>query len=184
MSRFLVLCLVALLSGCAGGITLEQPGRHNVGSSYSIETSRAWSHYSGPSEWRTIDGLDLGVLHTLAKVEDGEPLLTKAGKQLPKFKADFSPVEIAEFVSETVEVLVTGADATTLDFRPIDFGDRQGFRIELGYIDDGLPMRLLAAGAVHDGKLDLILFTAPAEYYFDLYAPEVRRIIDSVQTIT
>ena len=183
MLRVAWICLVLLLSGCAGAfVTREPPGRHDVGSSYSIQTTEAWSRYPGPPVTRTIDGWALGLLSTWSDVDDGEALAQAVQKKTPEFRSDFTPIEVADLVSETLEVLVSGADVTIKDFKPIAFGAREGFSFELHYSGDGLPVRGLAAGALHDGKLDLILFTAPAEYYFDHYAPKVERIIASVET--
>ncbi len=183
MLRGTWICLLLLLSGCAGAfVTKESPGRHDVGSSYSIQTAQAWSRYPGPPVSRTVDGMALGALRTWSSVEDGVSLFPQAPKKTPAFRADSTPIEVAELVSETIEISITGADVTVKDFKPIAFGAREGFSFEVHYSEEGLPMRGLAAGALHDGKLDLILFTAPAEYYFDHYAPKVERIIASVET--
>ncbi len=183
MLRGTWICLVLLLSGCAAAfVTREPPGRHDVGSSYSIQTTQAWSRYPGPPEARTIDGWGLGRLQTWSNVKDGDSLYPQAQRKPPAFRADSTPIEVAELVSETIEITVTGADVTVKDFKPIAFGAREGFSFEFYYSGEGLPIRGLAAGALHDGKLDLILFTAPAEDYFDHAAPKIERIIASVET--
>ena len=183
MLRGTWICLLLLLSGCAGAlVTREAPGGHDVGSSYSVQTAQAWSRYPGPPVSRTIDGLALGSLQTWSNVKDGDVLFPQAQRKPPPFRADSTPLEVAELVSESIEITITGADVTVKDFKPIAFGAREGFSFELHYSGDGLPVRGLAAGALHDGKLDLILFTAPAEYYFDHYAPKIERIIASVET--
>jgi hypothetical protein len=43
-------------------------------------------------------------------------------------------------------------------------------------------MKGVALGALREGQLDLIVFVAPAEYYFDRYAPVVEKIFTSVRT--
>ncbi len=185
MLRGIFIGLVLLLSGCAAAsFTKEQPGRHDVGSSYSIETTQAWSRHPGPPVWRTIDGQFLGTLSTWSNVKDGDSLLPLIDKKTPTFRSDSTSIEVAKLVSATIEVSVSGADVTIKDFKPIAFGAREGFSFELFYSQEGLPKRGLAAGALHDGKLDLILFLAPSEYYFDHYAPEVQRIVASVETRT
>jgi hypothetical protein len=93
-----------------------------------------------------------------------------------------SPLEVAEMVADTIENLASGADVETTEFRPMAFGSNDGFRFEISYVQDGLPYRGMAAGAIRGERLDLILFTAPAEHYFDLYSPEIENIIGSVRT--
>jgi hypothetical protein len=183
MLRVLGLLSLIVATGCASvGISLKSPGRHEIGSSYSINTSRSWSHISGPPESWTIDGLALGVLRTWSDLEDGNTLFERVEQNIPPFRSEFSEIEVAEIVADTIEALVSGADVETANFQPIDFGSNDGFRFEISYVQDGLPYRGIAAGAIRGDRLDLLLFTAPAEHYFDLYAPEIENIISSVIT--
>lgn len=181
--RVVQILLAALaLAACASPrIEAEAPGRHAVEDAYTITTSRSWSGHTEPwGEIRTIDGFALGRLQTWARIGDGEALSTVEGQTLPTFRADFTALEVQELVADTVEALSPGADVVVTDLRPAAFGSRQGFRFSYHYLDGGLPTRGTALGTVHDGQLDLILFAAAAEYYFDLYQPEVERIMASV----
>jgi hypothetical protein len=181
-SPILLLALPLVLSACAlPRITAEPPGRHQVGDAYVITTSQRWTRGASPGgEMRTIDGFALGRLQTWAGLGEGESLAAAEGRTLPAFRADFTAIEAAELVADTIEALSTGADVEVTDLRPAPFGSRPGFRFSYRYLDGGLPTRGMALGAVHDGRLDLILFAAPAEYYFDLYQPEVERIMTTV----
>lgn len=183
MFRVLTILSLIVITGCASaGITMKPTGRHEIGKSYSISTSRSWSHIAGPPESWTIDGVALGVLRTWANLEDGDTLFEQSDQSIPQFRSDFSPLEVAEMVADTIENLASGADVETTEFRPTAFGSNDGFRFEISYVQDGLPYRGLAAGAIRGDRLDLILFTAPAEHYFDLYSPEIENIIGSVRT--
>lgn len=183
MFRELTILSVIIATGCASiGITMKSPGRHEIGSSYSISTSRSWSHISGPPETWTIDGPALGMLRIWAALEDGDTLFVHGEQSFRQFRSSFSPVEVAELVADTIETLASGADVETTGFEPMAFGANDGFRFNIRYVQDGLPYKGMAAGAIRGDKLDLLLYTAPAEYYFDLYAPEVENIISSVKT--
>jgi hypothetical protein len=183
MFRELAILSLIITTGCASmGITMKSPGRHEIGNSYSISTSRSWSHISGPPETWTIDGPALGVLRTWAALEDGDTLVEQSDQSLPQFRSNSNPVEVAELVADTLETLVSGADVETTDFKPMAFGEDDGFRFNIRYVQNGLPYKGIAAGAIRGDKLDLLLFSAPAEYYFDLYAPEIEHIISSVKT--
>lgn len=183
MFRVLAMFSLIAITACAtAGITMKPAGRHEIGQSYSITTSKNWSHIAGPPESWTIDGLALGVLRTWADLEDGDTLFERAEQNIPQFRSNFSPLEVAEMVADTVENLASGADVQTTEFRPIAFGSNDGFRFEISYVQDGLPYRGLAAGAIRGDRLDLIIFTAPAEHYFDLYSTEIENMIGSVRT--
>ena len=183
MFRVLAILSLILITGCASaGITMKAPGRHEIGDSYSITTSKSWSHIAGPPQSWTIDGLALGVLRTWADLEDGDTLFELADQSLPQFRSEFTLLEVAEMVADTIESLASGADVETTEFRPMAFGSNDGFRFEISYLQDGLPYRGIAAGTIRGDRLDLLLFTAPAEHYFDLHATEIENIISSVRT--
>jgi hypothetical protein len=46
---------------------------------------------------------------------------------------------------------------------------------------DGLQMKGAVLFAQRRNKLDVILFAAPAEYYFDRYMPTVEKVFASVR---
>jgi len=70
----------------------------------------------------------------------------------------------------------------TAHLRPAAFGAAKGFRFDMSYTTTtGLEMKAMALACQRNGKLDLIIFTAPDEYYFGRYAPVVEKIFDSVQ---
>ncbi len=182
MKRALMVLILIAAAGCSGGASKKDPGEQRIGSRYSITTSTAWSHVSGnPQNW-TIDGPGLGLLQTWGGLGTGDALIRKQGRRMPQFRSSFGPLEVAEMVADTIEIIIPGADVETADFRPVAFGSRDGFRFQINYVRKGLPMRGTAAGSIHRGRLDLILFTAPAEHYFDLRTGEIDRIIASVKT--
>ena len=64
---------------------------------------------------------------------------------------------------------------------PVPFGTATGFRFNFTYTtDDGLEMKGTAVIAQR-GRLDVILFTAPSEYYFDHYLPMVEEVFTSIR---
>jgi len=184
MLRWTSLFIPLALAACAmASVEVEGPGRHEIGNAYSISTSQSWTHFETPSgEFWTIHGATLGRLRTWANVGGGEPLVEVKDRTMPIFKKGSTAVEVAELVADTVEALASGADVEIIGLRPAPFGSQAGFRFEIRLIDNGLPLHGVALGSVETGALNLILFTAPAEYYFDLYSPEVETILASVST--
>ncbi len=182
MRRALGLLVLVLAAGCGGDVSKVPPGRQQIGSAYTFTTYTEWSLVGGsPQNW-TIDGPALGLLQTWGGLKPGNVLIQKQGRRMPAFRSEYDVLEVAEMVADTIEAIIPGADVEFLDFRPIAFGSRDGFRFQIRYVRKGLPMRGTAAGAVYDGRLDLMLFTAPADHYFDLRAAEIDRIIASVKT--
>jgi len=182
MTRVFALLLVILTAGCGGDAKMRDPGEQKIGSAYSITTSLDWSFFDGnPQNW-TIYGPALGLMQTWGALKTGDVLIRKQGRRMPAFRSSFGALEVAEMVADTIEALIPGADVETTDFRPVAFGARDGFRFEIRYVRRRLPIRGTVAGAIHKGTPDLILFTAPAEHYFDLRAAEVERIIASIRT--
>ena len=133
MLRVLGLLFLVVITGCTP-ITTKSPGRHEIGAAYTITTSRSWSHFDGPPEYWTIDGPPLGLLHTWSDVEDGDTLFEHPQQPLPQFRSDFSTIEVAEMVADTMEALTSGADVETSGLRPVAFGSNDGFRFEIRYV--------------------------------------------------
>jgi hypothetical protein len=184
MKRWIVLLFPLALTACAmASVESEGPGRHQIGDAYYISTSRSWTHFETPAgEFWTVHGATLGRLRTWAEVKDGEPLVEVDDRTMPTYKAGSTAVDVSELVADTVEALAAGADVEVTGLRPANFGSREGFRFEIYLVDNGLPIRGMALGSIETGALNLLLFTAPSEYYFDLYKPEVESILTSVTT--
>jgi hypothetical protein len=158
-----------------------EPGTQSIHGSYTIDTGRAWTRISQDPYLWTIDGISLGRLQTWAGVEPGEPLLEMQDRQTPVFRTELTAFELAELVADTIEVVTGGSDVAIADLRPATFADIGGVEFEVAFVERGLPMQGTAFGAVRNGKLDLLLFVAPREYYFEHYRPMVRKIFDSVR---
>jgi hypothetical protein len=63
------------------------------------------------------------------------------------------------------------------------FGKRPGFRFSLKFLThEGLEMRGAARGIIADGKLYLILYLAERSHYYDKHAPQVERMLESIET--
>ncbi len=63
---------------------------------------------------------------------------------------------------------------------PAAFGPLSGFRFDLQFTTDALEMRGIALAARHNDRLDVMLFSAPDEYYFGKYSPVVEQLFSSV----
>jgi hypothetical protein len=74
-------------------------------------------------------------------------------------------------------------DVAAEALEPATFGKRAGFRFSLTCLTpEGLEMKGSARGVIADGKLYLILYLAERSHYYDRHAPQVERMLESIQT--
>jgi hypothetical protein len=179
------LCL--LLSACAGFRAVEARNPVDVGDNVTVDPQVAWANAFGPgisgTVW-TIDGLGLNELRFFTGIAPGAPLLSIPGvdkRDLTAYDATMLPNDVMELVATTLGKM-GGQQVATTGLRPASFGSVTGFRFDLALATmDGLQIKGEALFAQRRGKLDVVLFIAPAEYYYDRYAPVVEKVFASVR---
>ena len=181
------LTALLLLSACAqpAYIDIQAAQPVPVGDGISVTPQIEWGKanmtgFNG-TLW-TVDGVNLDALFFFT-ARPGHPLIefpdTKTKEHL--YQASMLPDDIMELAAASFRGLGFEQLATR-NLRPAPFGSAKGFRFDLTYITHaGLEMKGMAFGCQRNGGLDLIVFTAPAEYYFGHYAPAVENIFASVQ---
>jgi hypothetical protein len=191
-SRTVLLLLLSLiLVSCMPQYTLVSPGEHKVGN-MSVRTGTSWNQaptvHTGRIEgivW-TANGMALDRLMFFSGIEDGKGLFkgATAKEPLPVFKSDMLPFEVMELVVDSLtrllgrESVVVEADNLT----PKQYGENQGFSFDISYVNaEGLSSKGMAAAAVVDNKLYLIMFSATSVHYFDQYAAEAEAIMSSAE---
>jgi hypothetical protein len=179
--------LFLFLSGCMGFKAVDAAMTADVGDGVSVTPQIAWSkvnYGTGSATVWTIDGLGLNEMRFLTGIKPGEPLMTIAGvakKDSGAFQSTMLPDEVMELTASTLGKL-NYRQIRTAALRPAAFGAAMGFRFDVNFLnDDGLQFKGVALFAERQGKLDLFLFIAPAEFYFDHYAPTVEKVFASVQ---
>jgi hypothetical protein len=135
------------------------------------------------SVW-TIDGLGLDELLFFTGVAPGAPLLRIPGveqKDMVLYNTTMLPDDVMDMIAGTLGK-AGDRQLRTSALRPVPFGTVTGFRFDLAFTtEDGLLMKGMALFAQRGKKLDVILFVAPSEYYYDQYAPTVEKIFSSVR---
>ena len=186
-ARLLVLASGLVLAACVGFQAVGGGKPVNVGGSITVDSQVAWAHASGANTsgaiW-TIDGFGLNELRFLTGIQPGSPLMQVSGvprRELGAYQTSMLPNDVMDLFSSTLTR--TGQQQVRPSaLRPAPFGSVQGFRFDLEFVTkDGLQMKGMVLAAQRDGKLDLILFTAPAEYYFERHAPTVEQIFASIR---
>ncbi|HTA64609.1 MAG TPA: hypothetical protein VK753_03815 [Xanthomonadaceae bacterium] len=178
-----------LLAACAsqGGV-LQTAGSVDV-FDIQLQSDLAWARIKDSlqhEEIWTIDGMALNSLSIFSGVEPGQHVFMLSRERSsrpdgPWFRAGMRPDEIRDIVvaAMTDQKMV---DIATSNLRPQKFGSVDGLRFEFTMASaDGLIYKGTVAAAQKDGKLDLLLWKAPAEYYYDRDAAAVARMLDGMR---
>ena len=177
--------LALLLAACAGGQQLQKAGDANAFDMQLVSTLD-WSRIKRPRfEAWTIDGTDLNLLRIYSGVRANEHVFQTVRQKNsrpdgPWFKPTMRPDEIRDVVLDALRE-EGAANVAGGDLRPHRFGGTDG----LGFVfpmtsANGLDSRGPAAAAVRNGTLTLLLWYAPAEYYYDRDVAAVSRMLDDM----
>jgi hypothetical protein len=189
--RFLLaVALCGGLLGCQSFNAVEAMKSAKVGDDITVYPQVAWANAIGPlngglsgTVW-TIDGFGLNELRFLTGVASGAPLLRIPGveqKDMVLYNTTMLPDDVMEMIASTLGK-AGNQQLRTSALRPVPFGTVTGFRFDLAFTTkDGLQMKGITLFAQRRKKLDVLLFVAPSEYYYDQYAPTVEKIFSSVQ---
>lgn len=180
--------LLIALAACAQ-YSLVKAKTQKIGGAYTVEAQIDWNKRAeGKLEWWTVDGPGLEVLRFFKGLDDGDALFTRPagmakGIKFPAYRAGMTASEVMEFVVESLG-RAGAADLEARGLQPAQFGSVPGFRFELTFATgSGLEMRGLAAGAVIEDALHLILYTGTRVHYFPKYRDDVERLLGSIELI-
>jgi hypothetical protein len=106
-------------------------------------------------------------------------------QQVPKFRADMTPPEIAAMLESLYRVRGGAVDFHTLAIQPRRFLGTDGFQFDYEHLDDDeLWRKGRAVGAVIDGELYLVMFDAARSHYYAAGLPDFEAIVASAQLRT
>ena len=190
-SRIFVVAAIALaLSACQGFQAVKPDAAIVLNSRISVQPQVMWAQPTGigvsDAVW-TIDGFGLNELHFLLGRKPGDTMFTVSSSK----KADFPQVKKGMLPNDAMELMVNSLtrlgnnQVKASGLAPAAFGQPDaGFRFELNYVNaDGLEMHGMALGAQRNDTVDVLLFIAPNEYYFDKLRTTVERLFQSVQPV-
>jgi hypothetical protein len=187
----LATALAALVLAACTTLVKVGPGPVAV-KDLSVTLDGAWNKFEsgalvlyqapGASEIWTAHGITLDVLAFYVGIGDGETVgqtLPRSQKKLPVFRAKMLPHEIVE-VFETV-VTQDGSAFKLGRLEPARFAGAEGFRFEYGLTrkGDSLAFSGLGYGAIVNGKLYLMAFSAPRSHYYPRLLPGVETVARS-----
>ena len=103
-------------------------------------------------------------------------------QQVPKFRADMTPPEIAAMLESLYRVRGGSIDFRTLSIQPRPFLGVNGFQFDYEHLDtDELWRKGRAVGAVINGRLYLVLYDAARSHYYDAALPDYEAIVASAR---
>ena len=103
-------------------------------------------------------------------------------QQVPKFRADMTPPEIAAMLESLYRVRGGAVDFHTLSIQPRPFLGMGGFQFDYEHLDDDeLWRKGRAVGAVIDGELYMVMFDAARSHYYEAGLPDFEAIVASAR---
>jgi len=201
----LALCVAALpLAACSslggedgyglGDYLLVRVHRVNVGDGgMSVVAPRPWNERRRSilfddvrevEDW-TLDGPILDGISFVSGMKSGRYLIRQrksADQQVPKFRSDMTPPEIAAMLESLYRVRGGAVEFRTLSLQPRPFLGANGFQLDYEHLDsDELWRKGRVVGAVIDGRLYLILLDAARSHYYNASLPDFEAIVASAQ---
>jgi hypothetical protein len=202
-SKIALLATALALSACSsvdggdyGGYSdysVVRVRRVNVGDdSLSVAPPRPWNRHRpilfedirAVEDW-TLNGPLLDGMSFVTGLRDGKSLIRQrrtASQQVPIFRSNKTPPEIAAMIESLYRVRGGAVDFRTVSLQPRPFLGTNGFQLEYVHLDDDeLWRRGRAVGTVINGELYLILLDAANSDYFDATLPDFEAVVASAQ---
>ncbi|HKP34179.1 MAG TPA: hypothetical protein VJT70_05300 [Sphingomicrobium sp.] len=197
-----VLAAAAALAACSsvgGGdygysdYSFVRVQRLNVGDrSMSVVAPRPWNRHRPiffedirqVEDW-TLNGPLLDGMSFVTGLRNGKSLIRQrrtANQQVPLFRSNMTPPEIAAMIESLYRVRGGAVDFRTLSLQPRPFLGTNGFQLDYEHLDsDELWRRGRVVGVVINGELYLILLDAAKSHYWDATLPDFEAIVASAQ---
>jgi hypothetical protein len=161
-----------------GSLTVTPPRPYNRHRSF------LWSDVQDVEDW-TLNGPYLDGISFVSGLKSGRYLIRqskRADQQVPKFRSDMTPPEIAAMLESLYRVKGGAVEFRTLSLQPRAFLGTGGFQLDYEHLDsDELWRKGRAVGAVINGQLYLILFDAARSHYYGTILPDFESIVASAQ---
>jgi hypothetical protein len=179
--------LTAFLTACASsGGSLQKAGAAADVYGMVIQSELNWSRIKLPrQELWTIDGPGLNSLNIIPDTKPGEHVfhLAKEKKSRPDgpwFRAGMRPDELRDVILDAIREQ-GWADVDSSGFRPHTFAGVSGIRFDVRQTSpEGLRYQGSVGAFERNGRLTVLYWKAPEEYYYGRDVQAVNRLIDSI----
>jgi hypothetical protein len=200
-----LLAAAASLSACApsvgggsfgySGYSLVRVKEVRVGDdSMAVTPPREWNKIAGSlfvdvhavEDW-TQNGPYLDGLSFVTGLKDGKALVyqrSRDDRQVPKFRSNMTPPEIAAMIESLFRVRGGAVDFKTVSLAPRTFMGTNGFQFDYEHLDsDEVRRKGRAVAAVIDGRLYMILFDAARSHYYNALLPDFEAVVNSARRV-
>ena len=162
--------------------------------SVAVTPPREWNRIAGTlfrdirevEDW-TQNGPYLDGISFVTGLKDGKALVrqrSRDDRQVPKFRSNMTPPEIAAMIESLFRVRGGAVDFNTTSLAPRQFLGATASSWIIDHLDgDEVRRRGRAVGAVIDGRLYLVLFDAARSHYFDALLPDFEAIVTSARRV-
>lgn len=203
-NTILMLLAASMLTACSsvggegfgyGGYSLVNVKEIRVGDdSLAVTPPRQWNKISARlftdirdvEDW-TQNGPYLDGISFVTGLKDGKALVyqrSRDDRQVPKFRSNMTPPEIAAMVESLFRVRGGAIDFSTTSLTPRPFLGANGFQYDFEHLDgDEVRRKGRAVGAIVDGKLYMILYDAARMHYFNASLPDFEAIVASARRV-
>lgn len=158
----------------------------------SVAPPRPWNRHRAimfedvrdVEDW-TLNGPMLDGMSFVTGLKSGKTLIRQrrtTTQQVPKFRSDMTPPEIAAMIETLYRIRGGAVDFRTLSLKPRPFLGANGFQLDYEHLDeDELWRRGRVVGAVVNGELYFVLLDAAKLHYWDATLPDFEAVIASAQ---
>ena len=187
MKLVIALSAAALLTACAPTMAAAPAGAFQAPSRVAVTLDHSWTHI--PPALNLATNGSVLTRHGLAlervdiiSIEPGEAIVrARENDDAPRFRDGMSEIEVVELVTSSL-ARMGYTDVQTTDVRPHQWGGANGVRFGLnGRYPSGLNLRGDVVLAQANGKLNLMMYLAPASHYYDATATDFEHMVASAQ---
>lgn len=206
LKQALILLTSAIsLSACASGVgggsfgysgySLVRVKEVRVGNdSMAVTPPREWNKIAGSlfvdihavEDW-TQNGPYLDGISFVTGLKDGKALVyqrRREDRQVPKFRSNMTPPEIAAMIESLFRVRGGAVDFRTVSMTPRPFLGTNGFQFDYEHLDgDEVRRKGRAVAAVINGRLYMILFDAARSHYYTALLPDFEAMVNSARLV-
>jgi hypothetical protein len=186
--RISVLVAASVLGGCAV-VSKVETGEAVIKDKLAVQVVTPWNKFNrgmgdNTPTW-TVEGIAVDALQFYVGVKNDELLAPtptdRKGVEPVAFKSNMQPSEVVALYQK----LFTrdGSSFTLNKIEPTDFIGMRGFRFEYAMVRKVDDVRLsgVAYGAVRNGELFLINYTAPRLAFFPKHIQQVEALVKSAR---
>jgi hypothetical protein len=201
LSKIVAIAAAFAVAACAGpgggygisGYSAANVSRLAVGNGkMSVVPPRPWNRHrasvlsdvAAVEDW-TLNGPLLDQITFITGLKSGRAMVRQwrtTDQQVPPFRADMTPPEIAAMLETLYRVRGGAVDFRTLALSPRTFLGTNGFQLDYEHLDsDELWRKGRAVGAVVNGQLYLVMYDAARSHYYEAALPDFEAVVASAQ---